>query len=182
MLIGARTVSPLDAGAVSLGATTVTIPTGAASGTYYVLARADALSAVAEGNESNNLRAVVVRVGPDLTVAALTPPATAAAGSTVSISDTTTNTGGGAAAASLTRYYLSANTVLDVGDALLGSRAVPGLSAGASDTASTLVTVPATTAGGAYYVIAQADAGGTEAEASEINNTRTAGLVRISAN
>ena len=65
MLIGARTVSPLGAGAVSLGATTATIPTGVASGTYYVLARADALGAVAEGNETNNVRAVVVRVGPD---------------------------------------------------------------------------------------------------------------------
>ncbi len=179
VLIGARTVSPLGAGAVSLGATTVTIPTSAAIGTYYVLARADALGAVAEGNESNNVRAVVVRVGPDLTVTALMPPATAAAGSVVSISDTTTNAGGSAAASSLTRYYLSRNAVLDAGDALLGSRPVPALSAGASDTASTLATVPATMAGGAYYVIAQADAGGTEAEASETNNTKAVGLMQI---
>ena len=181
VLLGARPVSPLQAGAVSSGATTVTIPTGAATGTYYVVARADAGSVVAEGSETNNTRAVIVRLGPDLTIAALAPPATAAAGSPVSISDTTTNTGGGAAAASATRYYLSANTALDAGDALLGSRAVPALPAGASHSASILATVPATTAGGAYYVIAQADAGGNVIETVETNNTRTAGLVRIGA-
>ena len=69
--------------------------------------------------------------------------------------------------------------MLDAGDALLGSRAVPALTAGASNSASTLVTVPATMAGGAYYVIAQADAGGTEAEASETNNTKAVGLMQI---
>ena len=181
VLLGARPVSALQAGAVSSGATTVTIPTGAASGTYYVVARADAGGVVAEGSETNNTRAVIVRVGPDLTIAALAPPATAAAGSPVSISDTTTNAGGGAAAASVTRYYLSANAALDAGDPLLGSRAVPALPAGASHSASSPGTVPATTAGGAYYVIAQADAGGNVPETVETNNTRIAGLVRIGA-
>jgi subtilase family serine protease len=173
VLIGARPVPPLGAGAVSTAATTTTIPTGVATGTYYVLARADALSAIAEGNEINNLRgSVKVGVGPDLTVATLTAPLTAAAGSAVSISDTTRNAGGGAAAASLTKYYLSANPVFDAGDALLGSRAVAALSAGASNTAATLVTLPAGLNTASFYLFAVADADSQVTELVEANTSR----------
>ena len=181
VLLGSRPVPVLGTGAVSSASTTLTIPAGTASGTYYVVARADAAGVVPEGNESNNTRAASIRVGADLTIAAVTAPASGAAGSPIAISDTTTNTGGGAAAASVTRFHLSANTVLDAGDTALGSRAVPALSGGASDTASSLMTIPATTTGGAYYVIAQADADATVAETSEANNIRVSGLVRIGA-
>ena len=150
VLLGSRPVSALGTGAVSSASTTVTLPAGLTSGTYYVVARADAAGDVPEGNESNNTRAAIIRIGADLTVAAVTAPATAAAGSPIAISDTITNTGGGAAAASVTRFYLSANGVLDAGDTALGARAVPALSGGASNAASSLMTIPATMTGGAY--------------------------------
>ena len=181
VLLGSRAVSPLGAGAVSSASTIVTIPAGTMSGTYYVVARADAAGVVPEGNESNNTRAASVRIGADLTIAAVTAPATGAAGSPIAISDTTTNTGGGVAAASVTKFYLSANAVLDAGDTALGARAVSALSGGASSTASSLVTIPAAMTGGAYYIIGQADADATVAETSEGNNIRVGGLVRIGA-
>ncbi len=54
---------------------------------------------------------------------------------------------------------------------MLGSRGVPALAAGASDTASVTVTIPAGTATGTWYVFAKADAGGVVSETSEANNT-----------
>ena len=125
----------------------------------------------------NNTRAAIIRIGADLTVAAVTAPATGAAGSPIAISDTITNTGAGAAAASVTRFYLSANGVLDAGDTVLGARAVPALPGGASNAASSLMTIPATMTAGAYFIIGQADADARVAETSEGNNTRVGGLV-----
>ena len=52
----------------------------------------------------------------------------------------------------------------------LGERSVSALAAGASDTASTALTLPAGTATGAWYVIAKADAGNSVPETSEVNN------------
>jgi subtilase family serine protease len=180
-LLGSRPVSALGTGAISSASTTVTLPAGLTSGTYYVMARADAAGDVPEGNESNNTRAAIIRIGADLTVAAVTAPATGAAGSPIAISDTITNTGAGAAAASVTRFYLSANGVLDAGDTVLGARAVPALPGGASNAASSLMTIPATMTAGAYFIIGQADANATVAETSEVNNTRVGGLVKIGA-
>ena len=62
--LGARTAGPLAAGAQSQVPTTLTVPTGTAPGTYYVIARADDASAVAETSETNNTRTAVVRVDP----------------------------------------------------------------------------------------------------------------------
>jgi subtilase family serine protease len=61
-LEGSRPVPGLAAGESSAGSTVVTIPAGAAPGTYYVVARADAGGAVTETSEGNNVRARVVKV------------------------------------------------------------------------------------------------------------------------
>jgi hypothetical protein len=49
---------------------TLTIPATTTTGTYYVLAQADGDGALVETVESNNVRAVQIRIGPDLNVAA----------------------------------------------------------------------------------------------------------------
>ena len=108
---------------------------------------------------------------PDLTVSALTVPATSGAGSTINVTNTTKNGGGGTADASTTSYYLSTNTTLDVSDTLLGSRAVPVLAPGASSAATTAVVIPVGTAPKTYYVIAKADDPAAVAETNETNNT-----------
>jgi subtilase family serine protease len=172
-LLGTRIVSPLDPSAADTAASTVTIPAGTASGTYYLIARADVNAAVVEGNETNNTASASVRIGPDLTVSALTVPATGAPGSNIAVSDTTRNDGGGLSISSLTRFYLSANSTLDASDVSLGARPVPQLLGGASDTGPSVLLIPATTPGGTYYVIAKADGDSVVAETTESNNTRS---------
>lgn len=56
LFLGSRTVSSLAPGATSSGTTGLTIPAGMTPGTYYILAKADADAAVAEGHEGNNVK------------------------------------------------------------------------------------------------------------------------------
>jgi C1A family cysteine protease len=62
LLTGTRSVASLAAGASSSGTVNVTVPTGTARATYYVIGCADDTSAVSESNESNNCRASSYRI------------------------------------------------------------------------------------------------------------------------
>src|SRR5512134_1906271 len=84
-----RNVPSLAAAAVHTATTAVTIPVSTATGSYYLLAMADADASVAEASDANNVRSTSLRVGPDLTVASVTAPAQAAPGTTLVVSDTT---------------------------------------------------------------------------------------------
>jgi hypothetical protein len=65
VVLGARSVPTLAAGASSGPVTTsVKVPSGAASRTYYIIARADASGAVAESSETNNTRSFSITIGP----------------------------------------------------------------------------------------------------------------------
>lgn len=167
-----RSVPSLAPGAVSSGSTLVTIPSGTASGSYYLIARADGLDSVAESLEGNNTRWATIRVGPDLGISAMSGPAAAGSGRSIVISETTTNTGAGEAQPSTTRFYLSTNYLLDSGDVALEARSVPALAAGASSVGTTTVTMPSPLAPGVYYLIAKADAADAVPEPVESNNTR----------
>ncbi len=180
VLLGSRAVPPLAAGATSAGSTALTIPAGTAVGTYFVLVKADANDAVVESAETNNVSYGTTRVGPDLTVSALTSPSTAVAGATISATDTVRNAGGGQAAASTTRFYLSANITFDAADVLIGSRPVSAVAPGATDAAAAPLTIPAQTAAALYYIIAVADADDVVEETAETNNTRAL-AIRITA-
>ncbi|MBI4489401.1 MAG: SBBP repeat-containing protein, partial [Deltaproteobacteria bacterium] len=172
ILLGSRSIADLATGAVSAASTELGIPTGTAAGTYYVIAKADADSAVAEVNESNNTKASdSIAIRPDLIVTTVSVPATASAGSTISVTDTTKNQAVVSATASMTKFYLSTDTTLSAGDTLLGNRPIPVLAADAESTGATALTIPAGTAGGKYYILAQADADGAVAESNEGNNT-----------
>jgi subtilase family serine protease/subtilisin family serine protease len=174
-----RAVPALAPGESSMASTPVTIPAGLPTGTYYLIAAADADAAVRESYDTNNTRALAIAVGPDLVILTLLAPATAPAGSPVTVTDTVKNQGGGNAPASVTRFYLSSNWTLDAGDVLLeGARAVPALAAGESSSGTASVTVPTDTAAGAYYIIARADGNDAVAETSETNNT-TARTVQV---
>ncbi len=173
-LLGSRAVPALAAGATSSASTTLAIPPATATGTYYVLARADDGNAVPETLEANNVAYRAVRVGPDLQVASVSAPTTGGAGTTITVTDTTRNNGGAPSAASTTRFYLSSNPTLDGADAVLGARAVPALEAGASSSASVALAIAPETAAGTYWIIAQADADGAVAETLEANNVLAA--------
>lgn len=100
----------------------------------------------------------------------------AAAGTNITVSDTTKNRGGGAAPASATGFYLSTNLSVDAADIFLGDRAVPALAAGATDTRSTILSIPATTAASTYYLIAKADYNNGLVETQETNNMLARGI------
>jgi subtilase family serine protease len=171
-LLGTRSVPSLGASLTSAASTPLTIPDGTATGTYYIIVKADANNDVLESAETNNVSYGTTKVGPDLTIASVTSVTTAAAGATIAVTDTTKNAGGGAASDSTTRYYLSTNITFDAADVALGSRAVGPLAAGASNMATASVVIPSTTAAGSYYVIAVSDADGVVTETAETNNTR----------
>jgi subtilase family serine protease len=173
-------MSSLGPGVTAQAPTTLHIPPSTATGSYWIFAKADWDNTIAESSETNNTRiSGVIKIGPDLTVSALAAPATAGAAGAISVSDTTENKGGGAAGASTTRFYWSTNTVLDASDQVIGSRAVGPLAGGAVASSTTTVTVPASTAAGSYYVIAQADGAGEIAEPTETNNTRASAAIRV---
>ncbi len=171
IMIGSRNVPSLAAGATSSGSTTVVIPQGTATDTWYIIVKADATEIVTEISETNNISSRSIRIGPDLTISSMSAPTTAIAGQSIVVTETTKNVAGGIAGACLTKIYLSANTVLDANDILIGSRNVPALAAGAGSTGSTTVTIPQGTAAGTWYIIAKADAEGVVTEISESNNT-----------
>jgi subtilase family serine protease len=171
-LLGSRAVPELAPTGAHTGTTTVLIPADTVPGTYYMLARADALGVVAEATETNNVAYSTTRIGPDLIVAALTVPLSGVAGTTIAATVAIRNTGGADAPESVVRLYLSTNQTYDGADVLMGSRSVPVVGAGATDSATAVLTLPAVIAAGTYYVIAVADADRTVTETIETNNTR----------
>ena len=172
--LGARDVPQLSPGQASAVTTYLTIPANTLTGLYYVIAVADADTAVPESSDTNNTRYGTIRVGPDLQVSTLSVPDHAGVGSTISITDTTKNVGAGNAGGSRTAFYLSTNTGFDASDIPLGaSRVIPALGPGAANSGTTTgVTLPATAGPGRWFVIAKADDLGQVAETQETNNTR----------
>ena len=177
ILIGSRTVPGLAPGATSTTNTTLTIPDGTPGGTYFIIARANDTSSVAEIDGNNNTRFKQVKVGPDLLISTLTGPTSATAGSTITLTDTTTNVGAGRAGAFTIRVYLSADENLDVGiDPEVGSRTVTsGLAPGAANSGPITVTIP-TGISGAFVLIAVADADNAVSELNETNNNKQKSL------
>ncbi len=171
-LLATRAVPALAATATSTASTPLTIPAGTATGTYYIVVKADANNEVAESAETNNASNGSTKVGPDLTVPSLSLVSTAVAGTTISATATIKNAGGAPAPASTTRYYLSTNLTFDAADVALGSRAVAALAAGASDAGPASLAIPAATAAGSYYVLAVADGDAAVTETIETNNVR----------
>ena len=172
LVIGGRTVPTLASGIADTGTTSAVIPAGTAAGSYWLLALADADNVVVETSETNNSRFASIRVGPDLVISTMSAPSNSKAGSVIDVSDTTRNQGSGPAGSSTTRFYLSTNFTLDAGDLVLGARGVPALGAGETSADVTALAIPAGTAAGTYYLLAQADADGVVAEPVETNNVR----------
>jgi subtilase family serine protease len=178
LLTGSRAVPGLAAGATSTGTVTVTILSTTPLNTYSLLACADDLSAVVETNEGNNCvvasSGAVTVTRPDLLEDTVSnPPTTKAPGTTFSVTDTTRNAGTVASGVSTTRYYLSLDGLKNAGDTLLvGSRAVPGLAAGAASPGTVTVTIPSTTPLTTYFLLACADDLNAVVETNAGNNCK----------
>ncbi len=175
-LIGSRPVGVLSSGSYGVASTLVTIPADATPGIRYLIVLADGGQTVPESIETNNTRTTSIAVGPDLRVPALSAPSSALPGSAITVTDTTQNFATVPAAASTTFVYFSRDSILDSGDTLIGNRPVGVLGGGSSSAGSTVVTIPADTTPGTYYLIVLADGGQAVAESIETNNTRTTSI------
>lgn len=169
-LLGSRDVGALGAGVMSTGSTTIAIPSGLATGTYYVIASADNAKVVPETSETNNNTARPVQAGADVTVSAFTVPSIG--GNSIDVSDTVTNQGTATVPSTVNKFYLSNNASFDAGDTVLPqTRTVPALAPGASNTGPTTLMLPSNLTPGAYYIIAKADGDNAITETNEVNNT-----------
>src|SRR5688572_13075114 len=157
---GGRNVPGLNPGIDSAGSDLVTVPAGARTGTYFLLACADDRKVIVEDDEGNNCRASTGQVqvkAADLVVTTMSePPANTPEGSNFNVSDTTMNSGDWPAGQSTTSFYLSLDKKKSVADVLIASRIVPGLTPGQASSDTIAATVSA--APGVYYMIACADA------------------------
>jgi len=115
----------------------------------------------------------------DLMVTTLTGPTTAGAGASITVNDTTKNQGQGTSSASATGFYLSTNTTIDATDFSLGTRDVPSLAPGTTNSAATAFTVPSNVGVGNYYLLAKADAAGAVTESNESNNVKMGSIIAV---
>lgn len=182
-------VAPVAGGATRTVTAPVQIPPGTAAGQYWVIAQANATSAVQEADsptQSNNTKAAPtpILVGPDLVVTSATAaPVSTAPGKTVKVTQAVKNRGGLAAGPFEVGVYLSADSTLDPGDALLTTASVPGgLAPGKTFSGAVTVTMPSNLSAGTYFLLVRADSTGTPGavvEANEANNTRTTAALRV---
>jgi trimeric autotransporter adhesin len=170
-LIGSRPVISLGAGQTELLSTPLQIPSDVATGSYFILAKADVNNQVVESVESNNVNFAPIKIGPDLTETALSVAGTAVPGGSINVTETTKNAGGGAAGPSTTKFYLSSNGLFDANDVFICSRDVGPLGAGGTSLATTPCTIPAGTAPGNMFLIGVVDGTGVVTETNETNNT-----------
>ncbi len=149
------------------------IPIGTPSGGYWIGVILNVDDANLPNNESDGQEATYVWVngGPDLVVqGASADPASIVAGTSAVLGCTVRNQGGNGAGSSVLRYYLSADATYDAGDTFLGSDAVGPLPGGDSSPLSEVVTIPAPTQGGSWYLFFVADATNVVPELNEANN------------
>lgn len=116
---------------------------------------------------------------PDLVVSSVTAPAAGGADADIAVTDSTTNQGGGSSPAFETGFYLSTNTTLDAADVFLGSRPVAMLGQATTETRTTTLHVPPSTAAGSYHILAKADQADTVLESVETNNVKASGAIKI---
>ena len=147
-LLGTRPVPALTAGVNDLATTPLTIPQDTVPGIYRIVAKADGPSQLVETSESNNTRAVIVRIGPDLTVTTLSVPANIAAGVPFTASYTLSNAGGSVGGASNTRFYLSTDLTVDPADTPLQAQTVSPIDPGVPVALTFNLAAPSNTVGG----------------------------------
>lgn len=125
------------------------------------------------------VRTIEPRNLPDLTVTALTVPATARTGGTIAVASTVRNIGGSVARGAVVSFYLGTGTVRDAADVALGSRTVGAVGVNGTSTATTSLTLPATVAPGVYHLLAVVDEVGAVSERGEDNNVRASSTLTV---
>lgn len=172
--LGSDTVGSLGSGQFSSQDQTLIIPSGTASGMWFVLFFADADLQVTESDENNNVSNFQIYVQlntPDLvTLNQDVTPVSVYPGGNVIASCNVSNQGNGSAGSSNLKYYLSVNNSFGGGDQLLGTDAVSSLDAGQSSFQNQTLSIPASTASGIWFILFYADADNQVEESNENNN------------
>ena len=142
---------------------------------------ADVANAVAESDETNNVKTDDYTVTPalaDLVISGpLTlTPTTAAPGQQVSLNFNVTNQGTAASNAFRVGFYLSPDTTITAGDRLLFSFMHVSLVPGDSRNSGAAVTIPPSTAPGTYFIGPLADDQNAILESDETNNFKSTTL------
>ena len=148
-----------------------------ASGSYYLIFKADAEESITESNENNNIQTVVINVTsatsgtPDLTLSnASGSPTITSIGELVEINLDINNIGTGTASGNfVTAAYLSKNLLFSSDDIYLADVSEFNLTAGNSSNIDMSFTIPNVLAGG-YYIIIVADVNGDIQELNSSNN------------
>ena len=145
------------------------------AGQYYLVVSTDVDRALAEGDESNNRRALPIAIStPDLVPTAFAVPLTWAPGQSLTATYSVKNQGMGAAYARWKdALLLSASPECCAGATQLGSAArTTVLGPGASYSQSIPFTVPSLLPRGPYFVFLSVDHGDGATESDEANNRR----------
>lgn len=170
----------LAGGAADAGLLSGIVPDASPNGEVYLLLVADGGGAVTETDEGDNLLALPLSVeGPDL-VADLNGLSAnnVAAGDVIEVEGRVQNWTAGATVAGVEAgLYLSADGSWDAGDLALGSLSFSALSAwDLGSTASVSVSIPVSTASGAWSILLVADPAGLVSESDESNNLDTSAI------
>lgn len=181
LVLGLRAVPSLAQGATSSANDTLLLPPGLAAGTWWIGARVDAQGDVSELDELDNALAASAPISisvpprPNLVLQAFgTTQTTVDSGTPIGVQDTVANIGPGDAGSFEIAVYLSSDADVTRNDTRLGSRLLPLLASGATNSSSGALTIPADTPGGTYWIGAIADSGLDVPETSEADNTRVA--------
>ena len=178
-----RPITALFANVETAAGTVVTIPSSTPTGNYYLCAQADSANVINESSETNNTICTSTRVLvalPDFIVTAVSGPSMATTSGAVVVNDIIKNQGQGGGSGSFTvGYYLSADQLITTTDLKIGSRSIGTLVAGASNSTSTNLIVPATVVPGNYYLGAIVDYSNLRTESNEMNNVLTGNMITI---
>ena len=186
-LVGSAALSQFPASTTqNLTAAAITVPASTPAGVYRLGIDVDSSGNVVEVDETNNrfvasAPTIQVLPIPDLSLTGVSAPSGGVIGQTVGVTTTVTTTAAAVTAPFTVSIYLSTDaTISPAADVLLACRSIASLAQGASDTATTTVTVPAGTSQGVYYLGAIVDSGApacggspstTLPESNEANNS-----------
>ena len=120
---------------------------------------------------------------PDLTITAVSGPASANRGDTITLNSTVSNPSSMAAPASSLNLYVSVDGVIastgTSADTLLGSVATPALAAGTQQAVAANVTIPTTLTPATYFLGAIVDPDKLIDEADELNNAKAGNTIVV---
>ena len=175
-----QSVSSLGGGLTQYKSGTVTIPSSASVGNYYVLFYADYNNTVNEDIESNNVNSVAISIMPamvDLYITnQTTSPTTTVAGGTTTTSGYEYNQGNSTVTSNSIGFYLSTDLSWDSSDTYLSFATASYISAGSYFSFGQSITIPSSTAPGNYYILSFADYNNSISETNENNNINASSI------